>query len=74
MQRAGQSGNIEEGMNFFSSKHKIYDLKMEFSILLLELVISFSYRYPGSVSDVHIFTKWLNGTSRIADRDKLGCT
>ena len=44
------SGSIQEGKLYLSSKHKLYGLKTEVSVLHNGLAVNCSTRFPGSVS------------------------
>eukprot|EP00171_Calliarthron_tuberculosum_P021722 IDg21722t1 len=50
-------GNMQEGKVYFSGKHKLYGFKVEVAVRPNGLATAFSNHYPGSISDMTIFTE-----------------
>lgn len=49
------TGNMQEGKEYYSGKHKLYGYKTEVSVLPNGQAIGCTKPYPGSVSDIDIF-------------------
>lgn len=53
-QRNRPSGKVVERKLYFYVKHKLYEYKGEFSVILNGLANGCTKHYPGSVSDLYI--------------------
>ena len=68
-QQANRSlGNHQEAKVFFSGKHKLYGYKCEVSVLPLGIACFATAHYPGSVSDIDIFSKNLSQHLKMCEK------
>jgi len=64
------SGNMQEGKNYFSGKHKLYGYKVEVAVRPNGFATAFSTHYPGSTSDITIMHERLTQhAERLRKRD-----
>ncbi|ETV97304.1 hypothetical protein H310_09652 [Aphanomyces invadans] len=54
------TGRFDEAIHYFSGKHKLYSLKLEYSVAYAEVAVDMSDHTTGSVSDLTIFKKSRN--------------
>ena len=75
------SGSMQEGAVYFPGKHKLYSFKVEVGVRPNGFASDFNKYYPGSTSDLNIFTIFFkftsvffrNGTSRTIWKTNFSC-